>query len=274
MPLAAVCLLLSLTLPALPAPATPPVGAAAATGSTAPPQDPPKPPDPADAKKPPTPEHTGLHALFKGLGNDIRHLPSTDNLLIAAVGGAGALAVHPLDPTFNVHLRSHYDLVNDIYSPAKWVGQSPVQAAASLVIYAVGRLDDKPKAAHLGMDLLRAQIISEAMTDVIKFSVWRERPNGADHLSFPSGHSAITFTTATVIERHLGWKYSVLGYAIAAYVASSRLHDNVHYLSDVVFGAAVGTISGRTVTQHGRNTWTFVPAGLPGGVEIVAMRLR
>jgi membrane-associated phospholipid phosphatase len=56
-----------------------------------------------------------------------------------------------------------------------------------------------------------------------------------------------------VIERHLGWKMSALGYAFAAYIASSRLHDNVHWMSDVVFGAAVGTISGRTVTEHGRN---------------------
>ena len=37
---------------------------------------------------------------------------------------------------------------------------------------------------------------------------------------------------------------------IASYVATSRLHDNRHYLSDVVFGAAVGSIAGRTVVHH------------------------
>ena len=82
----------------------------------------------------------------------------------------------------------------------------------------------------------------------------------------------MTFAAATVIERHLGWKRSVLGYTIASYVAASRLHDNRHYLSDVVFGAAVGSIAGRTVTEHGREMWTFTPAAVPGGVAIVATR--
>src|SRR5579863_7496570 len=72
-----------------------------------------KPQDPSDAKKPPTPEHTGIHALFRDLGDDYKHLWSVDNAVVAGVGGAAALAVHPLDPTFNIHLRSHYTLVND-----------------------------------------------------------------------------------------------------------------------------------------------------------------
>jgi hypothetical protein len=48
--------------------------------------------------------------------------------------------------------------------------------------------------------------------------------------------------------------------------------DNVHYLSDVVFGAAVDTIAGRTVTEHGRETWTFTPAPVPGGTVLLVGR--
>ncbi len=103
------------------------------------------------------------------------------------------------------------------------------------------------------------------MVEPLKFAVGRERPDHSNHQSFPSGHSAVTFAAATVIERHLGWKRAALGYLIAGYVASSRLHDNVHYVSDVAFGAAVGTIAGRTVTQHGPTVWTFVPAQTQGG---------
>ena len=53
-----------------------------------------------------------------------------------------------------------------------------------------------------------------------------------------------------------------------------ELHDDHHYLSDIVFGAAVGTIAGRTVTEHGRDTWTFAPAATLGGIAIVASRTR
>jgi len=119
--------------------------------------------------------------------------------------------------------------------------------------------------SHLGMDLIQAQLITEAMVEPIKLAVHRARPDGSNNQSFPSGHAAVTFASATVIERHLGWKKSILGYAIASYVAMSRLHDNRHYLSDVVFGAAVGSIAGRTVVHHGADYWAMTPVALPGG---------
>ena len=109
----------------------------------------------------------------------------------------------------------------------------------------------------------------------LKFATHRMRPDGSNHQSFPSGHAAVTFATATVIERHLGWRKSLLGYAIASYVAASRLHDNQHYLSDVVFGAAVGSIAGRTVVHHAADYWAFTPVALPeGGVALMVTRTR
>jgi membrane-associated phospholipid phosphatase len=232
-------------------------------------------PDPGpDENKPPTPVHTGFKALLYGLGQDVKHLPSLPNLYIAAAGGAAAFAVHPADDNVNIALRSHITLVNNIYRPAHIVGETPVLVGFSLITYAVGRLTDRPKASHLGMDLIRAQLIASALTEALKYSTRRERPDGSDNLSFPSGHASETFATATVIERHMGWRMSAVGYAFAAYVASSRLHDNVHWMSDVVFGAAVGTIAGRTVTEHGRNFWTFSPMPLPGGgIGIMATRI-
>jgi membrane-associated phospholipid phosphatase len=176
--------------------------------------------------------------------------------------------------TFNVHLRSHYHLVNDVFAPAKTFGQTPVQIGLALATYAYGRVEHADKVSHLGMDLLRAQILAEAITDVLKVAVRRERPDHSNALSFPSGHAAVTFASATVIERHLGWKQTAIAYSVASYVAASRMHDNVHFLSDVVFGAAVGTIAGRTVTEHGRNVWTLVPVSVPGGTAVYVMRSR
>jgi membrane-associated phospholipid phosphatase len=227
-----------------------------------------------DDNNPPTPPHTGIHALFRNLGDDFKHLPAKDNAYLALLGGGLAALAHPADATFNVHLRSHDPLVNNIYKPAKYLGDTPEQAALSLGTYAYGRIFDEPRVSHLGMDLLRAQLIAEAMVEPIKFATRRERPDLSDRQSFPSGHAAVTFATATVIQRHLGWRKSLLGYVVASYVASSRLHDNKHYLSDVVFGAAVGTIAGRTVTQHGRDMWTVAPVNVPGGVAILASRTR
>jgi hypothetical protein len=229
----------------------------------------------AEAKEPPTPEHTGIRALFGNLAEDIKHLPAMQNVYIAAIGGGLAAAAHPADQSFNAKLLSHYDGVNAFFAPGKYLGNTPEQVAFSLGTYAFGRMRDQPKVAHLGMDLLQAQIMSEILVEPIKFAVRRERPDGSDNRSFPSGHAAVTFATATVIERHLGWRKSILGYAIASYVAMSRIHDNKHYLSDVIFGAAVGSIAGRTVVHHEADYWAFAPVAVPGGgVALMVSRTR
>jgi membrane-associated phospholipid phosphatase len=56
---------------------------------------------------------------------------------------------------------------------------------------------------------------------------------------------------------------------IASYVAASRLYDHQHFLSDVIFGAAVGTASGWTVVgRHGRSDYTLLPVVTRGGVMV------
>jgi len=223
-------------------------------------------------EKPPTPPHTGFKALLTNIGTDVKHLPSTESVVIAAVGGALAGGVHPFDNTVNVHLRNHYDAYNTFFAPGKYYGDTPEQIALSIGTWALGRVMDKPKLAHLGMDLLRVQAVTEILVEPIKFAVGRRRPDGSNYQSFPSGHSAITFATAAVLQRHLGWRNSLVAYGVASYVAASRLHDNRHYLSDVVFGAAVGSIAGRAVTEHGRDSWVLVPTALPGGVAVSLTR--
>jgi len=229
----------------------------------------------ADAKEPPTPPHTGIHALFGNLAEDIKHLPELQNLYVATAGGGLALVAHPFDQAFNSTLLSHSDALDAFFAPGKYIGNTPEQVAFSLGTYAVGRLRDQPRVAHLGMDLLQAQIMSELLVEPIKFATHRLRPDGSDHQSFPSGHASATFATATVIERHLGWRKSILGYAIASYVAMSRIHDDKHYLSDVVFGAAVGSIAGRTVVHHKADYWAFTPVAVPGGgAALLISRVR
>jgi PAP2 superfamily len=229
-------------------------------------------PQKADLKEPPTPPHTGIRALFGNLVEDITKLPAMQNVYVLGGGGAIAAAVHPADVRVNVFMTNHHDTWDRFFSPGKYIGGTPVQVALSIGTYAYGRIFDEPKVSHFGMDLLQAQILTEMLVEPIKFAVGRERPDGSNHQSFPSGHAAITFATATVIERHLGWRKSLLAYGIASYVAASRLHDDVHYLSDVVFGAAVGTVAGRTVVHHAADYWAISPVRVPGGVAVLVTR--
>ena len=122
----------------------------AAPSAESAPQTQPKPDDQkAEAKEPPTPPHTGIRALFANLVEDVRHLPSKQNLYLLGIGGGLAAAVHPIDQDVNAHLRSHYDAVNALFAPGKYLGNTPEQVALSMGTYAYGRLWASPKASHL-----------------------------------------------------------------------------------------------------------------------------
>ena len=232
---------------------------------------------PSPAPAPPTPRHTGVRAMIKGLGEDFKHLPSKENAFWAAAGGALALAVHPLDDNVAEQVTGNY-AADTFFKPGQVIGSTWVLLGSSAVTYTVGRVKDAPKVSHLGMDLLRAIAVSTTITQVLKVSTQRLRPDGSTHNSFPSGHASDTFAVATALERHLGWKYSIPGYMFASYVAASRLPAQRHWLSDVVFGASVGIISGRTVGSHEREnptsttTASLSPMSVPGGMALVYSR--
>jgi membrane-associated phospholipid phosphatase len=126
--------------------------------------------------------------------------------------------------------------------------------------------------SHVGMDLIQSLAISEGLTQALKYTTRRQRPDGSGRNSFPSGHASDTFAFATALERHLGWKGAVPAYIFSSYVAISRLPANRHWLSDAVFGASVGIIAGRTVTRHGHEFPVAVVTG--GGQTAVLYRRR
>ena len=71
-----------------------------------------------------------------------------------------------------------------------------------------------------------------------------------------------------MLQQHLGYRAGIPTYLVATYVAMSRLHDNRHFASDVVMGAATGIIIGRSVTWHGRNFYGS-PELVPGGAALL-----
>jgi membrane-associated phospholipid phosphatase len=225
---------------------------------------------PQPAGPPPTPAHTGVKALFRDLVGDVAHLPSKENLAWAGVGGVLALAVHPADRRVN-HTMVDSTFAHDAFKPGAVMGQSYTLFALSGAVFITGRVRHQPKVSHVGMDLIQALLISEGITEGLKYASRRDRPDGSGKTSFPSGHAADTFAFATALERHLGWRGAVPAYAFASYVAISRLPANRHWLSDAVFGSAVGIIAGRTVTRHGR-PFPVTAAFVPGGVAVVYQR--
>ena len=88
----------------------------------------------------------------------------------------------------------------------------------------------------------------------MKYSVGRERPfvtytdiinksgKPCNDPSFPSGHTSTAFTLATSLSlEYPKWYVIVPAYTYASTVAYSRMHLGVHYPSDVLVGALIGS---------------------------------
>ena len=85
--------------------------------------------------------------------------------------------------------------------------------------------------------------IMAATVNGLKYTVKRPRPDGSSFNSFPSGHTATAFMTATMLHKEYGWRspwFSIGSYTAATFTAYSRLLNNRHWMSDILAGAAIG----------------------------------
>lgn len=81
----------------------------------------------------------------------------------------------------------------------------------------------------------------------IKYGAKEMRPDGSTRNSFPSGHTATAFVSATILHKEYGmtrspW-YSIAGYGVATATGVMRVLNNRHWVSDVLSGAGIGIFS-------------------------------
>lgn len=202
--------------------------------------------------------------LFEGIFSDVRNLPSRDALTWLSVGAAAAAIGHVADARVTTALSGSSGL-HETLEAGGTIGSARIQFGGAVATYAFGRLSGNRQIATLGGDLVRAQVLAQAMTQAVKVSVRRTRPDGGA-FSFPSGHTSTAFASAAVLQNHFGWTVGIPAYAAAIYVAGSRVQEKRHYLTDIAFGAALGIVAGRTVTVgRGDTRFAVTPAVVPGG---------
>jgi membrane-associated phospholipid phosphatase len=176
--------------------------------------------------------------------------------LITATGLAGVAQAYDSDVAGYFHDHPH-DQFGKI---GQAMGGGLVVGVATLGAFSLGRISPWDRFRASTYDLSQAVLINLSYVFVIKEVAHRERPDGSDNLSFPSGHASDSFAIATVVERHYGWKAGVPAYAVATFIAASRMAAEKHFLSDVAFGAAFGFGVGRTVVR--RNNRPPTPPGV------------
>jgi membrane-associated phospholipid phosphatase len=141
---------------------------------------------------------------------------------------------------------------------------APISIAAPIVVYGIGLLKKDSSLKKQGIFIGESFLVAAFVTTALKRVIKRQRPfitypeienttQGGTY-SFPSGHTSDAFATATSLSIAFPHWYVIAPSAVwASGVAYSRMHLGVHYPSDVLAGAIVG--SGASFFTYKANKW-------------------
>jgi membrane-associated phospholipid phosphatase len=191
----------------------------------------------------PVPDTTNF---FKLAGGDFKNFFSADTAQTLAYTSIVAIGAAPWD---REGINNGFNIPTTVFQSGNVIGSFAFQVASGAATYGIAKIVNNQKAADVGRDIVRAQIVSQVMVQTLKFTVQRDRPDGSNSQSFPSGHASSAFATAGVLHRHYGWKVGGPAYVLGSYVALARMSWNRHHATDVVMGAGFGIAAARTVTM-------------------------
>lgn len=138
-------------------------------------------------------------------------------------------------------------------------------------MYIYGLAADNPKTETAALLAGRAIVISAVYSTLLKGVFQRERPykgsppnphqwngpfGGFRHGAFPSRHTAMSFAAAAVLSSYYNdhvW-VGVTSFTLASLVALSQMHEDEHWASDILAGAALGYAIGKLVINKYRHS--------------------
>jgi membrane-associated phospholipid phosphatase len=201
-------------------------------------------------------------------------LTGKDALILGAFT-AGTVLLAPLDRQIAARLQNPHTQANRSLRTAatglRLLGW-PGSLATGAGLYALGRVDGQSRVQALGLHSVESVLLADILGGGIKMVAGRQRPfadvdnpysfqlgrgfSDDRYRSFPSGHTTSAFAFASTLTRetqfwwpHATWYVGTIFYGGAALVGLSRVYDNQHWASDVLGGAAIGTLVGLKVVR-------------------------
>ena len=195
--------------------------------------------------------------------------------LILGAFTLGTVAVAPLDVAVAKRLQYPWVQANRFLKTSA-TGLRLLAVPGSLItgaaLYGIGRADGQRRLQALGLHSVESILIADVVGGTIKLVAGRARPyadidNPADfqlfrgfsddkYRSFPSGHTINAFAFASTLTREVQFWYprsavyvGTVFYGGATLMGLSRIYNNQHWASDVMGGAAIGTLIGIKVVK-------------------------
>jgi membrane-associated phospholipid phosphatase len=167
-------------------------------------------------------------------------------------GMAGVVAIGGWDQEISDWAVSNTPVFGSVENAATWTEILHAADGVGMIATALSvDTDQDPwplRGNTLGVEAAAA-FTTISLTEGIKYATGRERPDGSNNMSFPSGHASLTFAYAAACRRNLqaieldrGWRIGLtVGFeTLAVGTAWARVEADKHYPTDVLVGAALG----------------------------------
>ncbi len=197
------------------------------------------------------PQAPRVRDFGRALGYDFtRGLFSRKNLKPLLIGSAASLAIAPFDRRTSNAVRGDFA---ELGKSGKVIGAPVTLVPLTGVLVIAAPMTKSVRYRSFAFSETQAVVLANAQVFALKAMVRRTRPDASNEYSFPSAHAANIFALATVTSHYYGKKIGIPLYIVACLVAASRVERGSHFPSDVIFGAMLGYISGKTAirgTEH------------------------
>lgn len=134
-------------------------------------------------------------------------------------------------------------------------GEGWLSPSLGSLIYISGLANENSHNKKIGYEILSSSVYTGLITMILKFGFGRERPThnsnqysfyplslqGSNFLSLNSGHTALAFSTSTILAKNTDNNFLKVAFYFPAFLtAFSRVYQNHHWLSDVILGGFIG----------------------------------
>ena len=171
-------------------------------------------------------------------------------LLLAGAGGLSAISRGSWDDRVDrsFHKRSRNNIFHKEGDFSSVIGNPGLHFGLSFIAYGLSIKAGNDKVYGYSKSMIQALALTGAVTTTLKLAANDHSPNG-EPWAWPSGHTSSPATVAAVTWEYYGWKAGLPLYLLTGWVATGRLEDREHWLSDVIFGGVLGAVVGHSVAR-------------------------
>lgn len=205
---------------------------------------------------------TSLAHFPSKLLSDVPHLFIPENIAPFAVGSlATALDWSTLDGQDSLARDLQQWHTQPLFDFGNFYGEGWVEGFGAVGSWSLGALVQNPRMQQFGRDASESLLMATVLVTGLKYAVGRERPDGSNNQSFPSGHSITAFCFAPVVWKYWGWEAGASAYLFGTVTGLARVEGYHHYLSDVIAGATLGIVIGNAVVYTPKDVTVGVGPG-------------